>query len=94
MSELLPGELVRAWEALHDNLAWQTLVSEARGQLATRERTILYGTLLPDEIYDREKLRGEHNGIELILRMAEEMYEQAKADLETVMKEQENEQQI
>jgi hypothetical protein len=94
MSELSPVEIVHAWEALEENHAWKLLKEAAQEQLRMREGQILYEPLTADNIYDREKLRGEHNGIELILRMAESMYEEAQADVANQVKESSDDPQI
>lgn len=91
MSELSVTEILHAWEDLQENAAWKLLQEAASEQMELRARTVLYEPLTAEGVYDREKLRGEHNGIELILRLAESMFEQAQADYATFVKEQNNE---
>ena len=90
MSELSPNERVSAWEALEENGAWKELSTVLEAQIRSREQEILHGVLTPENIYDREKLRGECAGLLLAQQLAKELHELAVQDVQLMAKEKDN----
>ena len=90
MSLLSPNELVRAWEELQQNNAWLQLVETIRAQKTARELETMRNVATPDNIYDRERIRGEWAGLELVLEYAATLYEVALQDQEALAKEIQN----
>lgn len=85
--ELSPREQMTAWETLEDNAAFQFLVDQVQEQIRLRASEILNGIATPENIYDREKLRGERAGMEQVLVMQQTMKEVAEDALDQVIKE-------
>jgi hypothetical protein len=85
--ELSPGERMRAWEELEKNPAWAEFVNVVREQRSSRELVILRDPITQENIYDRERIRGEWAGLELALEYAATLKELAQQDFERVVKE-------
>lgn len=86
-------ERARKWEELLANPIYKELMDAFKGQVDSRMQDILYGELTHENIYDREMKRGELVGVELCIRMAETMAEQAQIDLTNALKEMSNDSQ-
>lgn len=78
---------VENWEALFASPAWKELEEIMQQQLRARADVILKEPLTQDTIFEREVLRGERNGIELVFSVAETVLEQARIDVERAVKE-------
>lgn len=87
MSELSPGERVKAWEELQENHAWKELCETIKAQRDSRAQVILRDVSTPDNIYDRERIRGEWAGLELVLEYAATLYEVAQQDRDALAEE-------
>lgn len=92
--EYSPTERFHAWEDLENSIAWKEFVDTVRAQKAARETVILREAITPDNIYDRERIRGEWAGLELVLEYAATLKEVAQQDYETQLKERENETEV
>jgi|WetSurMetagenome_2_1015567.scaffolds.fasta_scaffold85775_2 hypothetical protein len=88
--EFSPGELVRAWEELHQNIAWKVLLEAVNIQRSVRQDMIMREATTPDNIYEREQIRGEWAGLALVTEYADTLYETAQQDLSVILKESEN----
>lgn len=87
MSELTPHERLHAWEELEQNNAWKEFLNVLHAQVSARESELLEGTTTPENIYDREKMRGERSGLKLALVIAGELHELAAQDVKLQSKE-------
>jgi hypothetical protein len=88
--ELSPNERLRAWEELEQNAAWGELMQAVQDQREARERIILREMITPENIYDRERIRGEWAGLELVVEYAATLKEVAQQDVDTLAKENED----
>lgn len=74
-------EQVDLWQSLFAHAGWKELVEIIQQQIHAREQIILKEPLSPDGVLERENLRGERNGLELVLVTAETLFETAKQEL-------------
>jgi hypothetical protein len=88
--ELSPNERLRAWEELEQNSAWKELMQAVCDQREARERIILREVITPENIYDRERIRGEWAGLELVVEYAATLKEVAQQDVDNLAKENED----
>lgn len=85
-----PHVTLHNWEELLANPAWKALEVVLGAQLQERTVAILTFDITPDTLYTFERVRGERAGIELALVTGLTMFEQAKADHATALKEKTN----
>jgi hypothetical protein len=85
---MTPSEEVAAWEALFANKAWQLLMDTVKVQREERVKEIMMGEHTPENTLQREQIRGEWAGLELVEVYAKTMHDVAVRDLELVIKEQ------
>jgi len=87
MSTPTPRELKNAWEELHENLAWKQLIDVIHSQQHARVEETMRNVATPENMYDRERIRGEWAGLALLLEYAATLYEVAQQELEELTKE-------